>query len=239
MGRPSKQTVDYFPHDCEGKKTIFTLESLYGNDGYAFWFKLLELLGSSDGHFYDLNKIPDRLYLFSRAKVSQEVGGQILETLAELEAICPELYKENIVWSGNFVERLRGVYDKRKTTMPVKPSFRPENPSNRGNNPQSKGKESKEEKKKTYGHFKNVLLSPEEYEKLTAKFNGTLESRIESLSEYMKSKGKRYKDHYATILAWARKDEKENPGPGPGPKTVNSADETRAMLERIKNEAKG
>ena len=29
---------------------------------------------------------------------------------------------------------------------------------------------------------------------------------MERLSEYIQSKGKRYKSHYATILAWARKD---------------------------------
>jgi hypothetical protein len=34
--------------------------------------------------------------------------------------------------------------------------------------------------------------------------------RIEALSEYMKSKGKTYKDHYATILSWARKEQREN-----------------------------
>ena len=143
MGRPSKQTVDYFPHDCEGKKTIFTLESLYGNDGYAFWFKLLELLGSTEGHLYNLTKPADKLYLYSRAKVSEELGEKILSTLSDLEAICPKLYAKRLIWCDNFVERLRGVYDKRHTDIPVKPSIRGENPGSRGDNPQSKAKQSK------------------------------------------------------------------------------------------------
>ena len=34
---------------------------------------------------------------------------------------------------------------------------------------------------------------------------------IERLSEYLASKGKKYKSHYATILSWSRKDDKEKP----------------------------
>jgi hypothetical protein len=64
--------------------------------------------------------------------------------------------------------------------------------------------------KEKFGQFLNVLLSKEEYEKLVNKF-GEVEAkeRIEGLSEYLKSKNKRYSNHYATILSWARRDEKE------------------------------
>jgi len=54
-----------------------------------------------------------------------------------------------------------------------------------------------------YGEFKNVKLTEEEYKKLEEK---NLLPYIEKLSAYMKSKGKRYKSHYATILTWSRKD---------------------------------
>lgn len=64
--------------------------------------------------------------------------------------------------------------------------------------------------KDIYGEFKNVKLSKEEFEKLKDKFPKDYKDRIESLSEYMRSKGKTYKDHYATILSWARKEEREN-----------------------------
>jgi len=47
MARPRKQTVDYFPHDTDvsSGKTLTILQSKYGNDGYAFWFKLLRMPG--------------------------------------------------------------------------------------------------------------------------------------------------------------------------------------------------
>lgn len=56
------------------------------------------------------------------------------------------------------------------------------------------------------GEFENVLLTEEELEKLKERFPYDWRDRIDRLSEYMNSKGKRYKSHYATILTWARKD---------------------------------
>ena len=57
------------------------------------------------------------------------------------------------------------------------------------------------------GEFANVLLTEEELEKLKERFPYDWQERVERLSEYIQSKGKRYKSHYATILSWARKDE--------------------------------
>lgn len=54
MGRSNRQTADYFPHYVgEKSRTKFILEKNWGNDGYAFWFKLLELLCAADGQYYD------------------------------------------------------------------------------------------------------------------------------------------------------------------------------------------
>lgn len=62
-------------------------------------------------------------------------------------------------------------------------------------------------KTKMYGEFENVNLSEEELEKLKERFPYDWRERIDGLSSYMASKGKRYKSHYATILSWARKEE--------------------------------
>jgi ABC-type antimicrobial peptide transport system permease subunit len=61
---------------------------------------------------------------------------------------------------------------------------------------------------KKYGIFNNVKLTDEELSKLKEKFSDYTD-RIENLGEYMKSKGRTYKSHYATILNWSRKDKKE------------------------------
>lgn len=57
-----------------------------------------------------------------------------------------------------------------------------------------------------YGQYENVLLSDEDMGKLKAEFPADWEQRIERLSEYMASKGTKYKNHLATIRAWAKKD---------------------------------
>lgn len=56
-----------------------------------------------------------------------------------------------------------------------------------------------------YGLYNNVLLSDEDLGKLKTEFSDW-EQRIERLSEYIASTGKSYKNHLATIRAWARKD---------------------------------
>lgn len=57
-----------------------------------------------------------------------------------------------------------------------------------------------------YGYYKNVLLSDQDLEKLRDEFPLDWQDRIDRLSEYMTSTGKSYKNHLATIRAWARKD---------------------------------
>lgn len=60
-----------------------------------------------------------------------------------------------------------------------------------------------------YGEYQNVLLSDEELEKLKAEFPQDWQTRIERLSSYIASSGKKYKNHFATIRNWARKDREE------------------------------
>jgi len=65
-------------------------------------------------------------------------------------------------------------------------------------------------KKHKHGMYKNVLLSDEDIQTLKQEFPDYL-NRIEKLSEYIESKGAKYKSHLATIRAWARKDRESVP----------------------------
>ena len=62
--------------------------------------------------------------------------------------------------------------------------------------------------KRLYGECQNVKLTEDEYNKLVEKNYIGL---IDELSLYIASKGDKYKSHYATILQWAKKREKETP----------------------------
>ena len=127
MGRRGKVKVDYFPHVTQTGMTIDILQSRWGNDGYAFWFKLLELLGNAQGFCYHCNSASEWEYLLARTRVTAEVATAILDKLAEIEAIDAELWREKCVWSDNFVAGVAPAFEKRKGELPQKPDFRSRN----------------------------------------------------------------------------------------------------------------
>ena len=72
-------------------------------------------------------------------------------------------------------------------------------------------KDKKEKKEKEYiylGEFQNVKFTADELEKLKAEFPRDYQDRIERVSAYCASTGKKYKNYLATIRNWARKDPK-------------------------------
>lgn len=112
------------------------------------------------------------------------------------------------------------------------------NPQKEGDNPTKKSKENKNKQNKTkeqkrenaspvsenetglkalpshtenYGYYGNVPLTDEEYSKLKEEFPHDYKERIERLSEYTASSGKRYNSCYATIRSWARKEREKPP----------------------------
>lgn len=69
---------------------------------------------------------------------------------------------------------------------------------------------------KKYGEYQNVLLSDGELEKLKAEYPSDWAARIERLSEYIASSGKKYRSHLATIRSWAKKDASVQKGAAQG-----------------------
>lgn len=122
MARPKKQTVEYFPHFVNHQKTMFVLENKYGNDGYAFWFKLLEILGAANGMYYNCNNVPEWEFLLAKTRLNDETVNNILNTLADLDAIDIDLwYKRKIIWVQNLVDNVTDAFKRRISEMPKKP----------------------------------------------------------------------------------------------------------------------
>ena len=128
MARPAKTNVDYFPHMTHSGKTIAILEARWGNDGYAFWFKLLELLGDSQDFSFHCSRPADWEYLLSKTRVTEPMAQAILDKLAEIDAIDTECWLQKNVWSDNFVRNLEPVFEKRKRVAPQKPQFLAQKP---------------------------------------------------------------------------------------------------------------
>lgn len=63
------------------------------------------------------------------------------------------------------------------------------------------------QEQKAFGAFQNVFLSNKELSNLKNILSNQLENYIQRLSSYLKSTGRTYEDHEATILSWFYKDQ--------------------------------
>ena len=152
MARTSKDTVSYFPHEANASSgdTLTVLQSQYGNNGYAFWFKLLEKLASTEGHCLDLrNPIKWQIFI-AKMGIDEITTVEILKLLVEMQAIDKELWEAKLIWCQNLVDNVADVYHNRKREIPQKPittRVLPITTAKKGittkGNPQSKVKESK------------------------------------------------------------------------------------------------
>jgi hypothetical protein len=175
---------------------------LYQNNGYAVWFKLLEVLGSmaTNNYQYRVKTIPECNFLLDKFKIDADLMKKILNTLCELDAIDKEKWKkERILYVPNLLNNIQKMKKKInvKTNL-IENDIKIEKP--------------KEDKKQ---YLEYVFLTDIEYEKLINKFNKELiEDKIESLNNWIGEKPNdktRKKDsHYHTILNWFRMEEKKN-----------------------------
>ena len=228
MTRPVKATADYFPHFVSHGKTINILESKWGNDGYAFWFKLLEILARSEHHFINCNETADWEYLLTIVKVEEEIATQILNMLAKLDAIVPELWENKIIRSDNFIKNLSDLYS-RRTINPYSNetilSLCIQKPVCKGIsdniNPQRIEKNSIVEnsieklsvpdkpKKNKFIVSQMLSMTEEEYNKLVLAYGKEIvDDKIEYSRNYAKLKT--YTSLYLTLNKWLKNEDKRN-----------------------------
>jgi hypothetical protein len=123
MARKQKDIVSYFPHyaDASTRDTLTVLQSRFGNDGYAFWFKLLEKLASTEGHFIDCKNSNTWQLLLARTGVTEITGVEIMKLLVEMHAIDKELWGSKLIWCQKLVDNVSDVYKNRRRKIPEKP----------------------------------------------------------------------------------------------------------------------
>ena len=124
----------------------------------------------------------------------------MIETTKVTHGLIYNIVKYDVYQSPDLYER-DGESNNEKTTKQQRSRQQP-------NNKYKNDKKDKKDNKDIYGEFKNVKLTQDELEKLKSKFPD-YQDRIEKLSNYVASTGKRYSSHYATILNWSRKEEPE------------------------------
>ncbi|CAM4272980.1 DUF4373 domain-containing protein [Paenibacillus xylanexedens] len=117
MARPRKDGMDYFPHDTDAVNDtkIEALRMLYGNDGYAFYFILLELIYRQPNFELDVSDAETIQILAKKVEVSPEKFGNMLNTAIKRECFDSASYVERgVLTSGGVKKRSKVVVEKRE-----------------------------------------------------------------------------------------------------------------------------
>ena len=174
----------------------------------------------SDGYVYIIYTIAELQELL---RMSHTTVTKLLYELDSVHGIgLIERYRQgnnrpSVIYVKNFVKRIRGKpirYFASGTPETGNPDCKNLDGSNTKINKTEKNHTDKskgntpalEEKFSQYGRFKNVVLSEAELQELMTLFPWDYQKRIDHLSVYMKSSGKEYQNHFATICLWAERD---------------------------------
>lgn len=115
MARPQKNTVTYFPLDCDDGKKMFYIEETYGNDGFATFIKILRELARSEYHYLNLSQPTTLMFLSAKCKISKELLEKIIKDLVDLGKFNEMLWNENkVIWCQDFIDSIQDAYFKRK-----------------------------------------------------------------------------------------------------------------------------
>lgn len=88
---------------------------------------------------------------------------------------------------------------------------------------------SHEPEHRLYGIYHNVRLTDDEVQELIRQYPDDHQDMIENLSTYMRSKGKLYEDHFATMMRWKHEDEEK------AKQRTDTKTKRRNLIEEIRN----
>lgn len=88
---------------------------------------------------------------------------------------------------------------------------------------------SREPEHRLYGIYHNVRLTDDEVQELIRQYPDDHQDMIENLSTYMRSKGKLYEDHFATMMRWKHEDEEK------AKQKTDTKTKRRNLIEEIRN----
>jgi hypothetical protein len=210
----------YFSHDANARQDpkILALISVYGLEGYGRYWVIVEMLREQSDFTLDMQG----KYSFNAIAMQMQCNKDEAESFVHDCINEFELFESNgeKFWSNSLLRRMalkEEISMKRKKAAEARWNNKKNNKEdsngmqvhNESNANAMQGKEKKvKESKKKYKEY--VSMTTTEYQKLVDQFGeeGT-QDRIENLNLYKGSNGKKYKDDYMTILAWERKNKKQ------------------------------
>lgn len=146
MARPKKEGMDYFPHDTDAAndEKIEALRMLYGNDGYAFYFILLERIYRSKDFEIDVSDAETIQILAKKVDVTIEKFNSMLETSVKRGCFDQEMYQKSSILTSEGIKKRASVVVKKRVDMRNKYSEEVSDAETIPETPQRKEKKTKE-----------------------------------------------------------------------------------------------
>lgn len=133
-------------------------------------------------------------------------GGKL--TREEIISICGGV-DERIFNSLKSDEEGKLYHERTVYEMKKREEFAKKKANKKNGRKVTREKKPKEEKpkedKKSYGEYNRVFLTDKQYERLKEKYGASLDARIDALDEYIEMNDKEYKNHYAVIVHWDKR----------------------------------
>jgi len=161
MARPYKRGLDYFPHDTDASsdEKIEALRALFGNDGYAFYFIMLERIYRCPLFEIDVSTEQACKILAAKCGVSFERFKEIVRAAVEIGCYDEESFNSKAILTSQSIKRRAGVVMEKRAKMreryekKAEPVSSPDSAAKTTQEtgeetPQRKEKESKEKQRK-------------------------------------------------------------------------------------------
>lgn len=114
MARPLKTGLDYFPLDCDLCEKVEALDAKFGNDGFAVWIKLLQVIYKTDDGCFRYSDVFRRTTAAKRANLDEERWNKIVEYMLEVGLFDAEAFKtQGVLTSNGIRKRIDGVSSER------------------------------------------------------------------------------------------------------------------------------
>lgn len=152
------------------------------------------------------------LYLSERWGWDRKKTKKFLDLLAEdnMITLSSTTHGTTITLVNYGFYAYNGTTDTPTEGQPIpQPMVQPLPTNNNDNNVNNDNNLSREETTHTFGMYGNVYLTDGELKELIKQYPDDYKDMIENLSFYMRSRGKRYDDHFATMMRWKHDDAKK------------------------------
>ena len=115
MARPIKEHANWFRHDADASsdEKLLYIESLFGLKGYAFYFKMLEILTRSDGFEIKLSTLKTPIYA-KKIGVSVDDFNEMIKATTDPELAIFVLTDDQTLYSNGLKKRLEPLLNKRE-----------------------------------------------------------------------------------------------------------------------------